>query len=109
MADQKVADRFSEIARLTFILADESIKVDQAHANAEWLRSALQLAASFPKWWAIMPQKWRRKREHARYRSSGLLDAERYLEAYPDVAEYGMDPVRHYILHGMAEGRFSSS
>ena len=105
VADQKVADRFAEIARLTSILTDEGAKVDQARANAEWLRSALQLAANFPKWWAIMPQKWRRKREHARYRNSGLLDAERYLEAYPDVAEYGMDPVRHYILHGMGEGR----
>ena len=108
VAEQRVADRFSEIARLTTILADESMKVDQAHANAEWLRSALQLAAGFPKWWAIMPQKWRRKREHVRYRNSGLLDAERYLEAYPDVAEYGMDPVRHYILHGIEEGRSSS-
>jgi hypothetical protein len=105
VADQKVADRFAEIARLTSILSDEGAKVDQARANAEWLRSALQLAASFPKWWAIMPQKWRRKREHARYRNSELLDAERYLEAYPDVAEYGMDPVRHYVLHGMREGR----
>jgi len=108
VAEQRVADRFSEIARLTTILADEGMKVDQAHANAEWLRSALQLAAGFPKWWAIMPQKWRRKREHARYRNSGLLDAERYLEAYPDVAEYGMDPVRHYILHGMGEGRVTA-
>jgi hypothetical protein len=105
VADQKVADRFSEIARLTAMLADESVRVDQTHANTEWLRSALQLAASFPKWWAIMPQKWRRKREHARYHNSGLLDAERYLEANPDVAEFGMDPVRHYMLHGMAEGR----
>ena len=105
VADQKVADRFSEIARLTSILAKESMKIDQAHANAEWLRSSLQLAASFPKWWAIMPKKWRRKREHARYRISGLLDAERYLEAYPDVAEYGMDPIRHYIMHGMQEQR----
>jgi hypothetical protein len=105
LAEQKLGDRFAEIARLTTMLADESVKVDRAHANEEWLRSALQLAASFPKWWAIMPQKWRRKREHARYRNSGLLDAESYLETYPDVAEHGMDPVRHYILHGMGEGR----
>ena len=87
------------------MLADEGVKVDHARANEEWLRSALQLAASFPKWWTLMPPRWRRKREHARYRNSGLLDAEKYLEAYPDVAEYGMDPIRHYILHGMAEGR----
>lgn len=107
LAEQKLGDRFAEIARLTTMLADESVKVDRAHANEEWLRSALQLSASSPKWWAIMPQKWRRKREHARYRNSGLLDAESYLETYPDVAEHGMDPVRHYILHGMAEGRNS--
>lgn len=105
VAEQKLADRFSEIAQLIAMLADESVKVDQAHVNAKWLRSALQLAASFPKWWAIMPQKWRRKREHARYRKSELFDAKKYLESYPDVEEYGMDPVRHYILHGMEEGR----
>jgi hypothetical protein len=108
LAEQKLGDRFAEIARLTTMLADESVKVDRAHANEEWLRSALQLAASSPKWWAIMPQKWRRKREHARYRNSGLLDAESYLETYPDVAEHGMDPVRHYILHGMGEGRITT-
>lgn len=105
IAEQKLGDRFTEIARLTTMLADESVKVDQAHANEEWLRSALQLAASSPKWWAFMPEKWRQKRVHVRYRNSGLLDADIYLEANPDVAEYGMDPVRHYILHGMAEGR----
>ena len=108
LAEQKLGDRFAEIARLTAMLADESVKVDRAHANEEWLRSALQLAASFPKWWAIMPQKWRRKREHARYRNSGLLDAEVYLETYPDVAEYGKGPVWHYILHGMSEKRNAS-
>ena len=104
-AELKLADHFSEIARLTAMLAAESLKADQSHLNEEWLRSALHLAASFPKWWAIMPQKWRRKREHARYCNSGLIDPNKYLEAYPDVADHGMDPVRHYVLHGMQEGR----
>jgi hypothetical protein len=104
-AEHKLALRFDEIARLTAMLSDESGKAGTSDANAKWLRSAMQVAAGFPKWWVLMPQDWRRKREQARYRRSGLFDAEKYLETYPDVASDGMDPVRHYILHGMAEGR----
>lgn len=104
-SEQKLSARFAEIARLTSMLADAGTKSAASGANAEWLRSMMQVTASFPKWWALMPQDWRRKREHARFRSSGLFDAARYLEAYPDVAENGMDPVRHYILHGLSEGR----
>jgi glycosyltransferase involved in cell wall biosynthesis len=29
----------------------------------------------------------------------------RYLGAYPDVVQEGMDPLLHYVLHGAAEGR----
>ena len=104
-SEQKLAARFDEIARLTAMMADESNRAGTADANAQWLRSMMQLARRFPKWWALMPEKWRRGREHARYRRDGLFDAAKYLEIYPDVAENGMDPVRHYILHGMAEGR----
>ncbi len=104
-SEQKLDARFAEIAKLTSMLADASTQSAASGINAEWLRSMMQIAASFPRWWALMPQDWRRKREHARYRSSGLFDAARYLEAYPDVADNGMDPIRHYILHGMLEGR----
>ena len=103
--EQKLDARFAEIAALTSMLADAGTQTAASSANAEWLRSMMQIAATFPKWWALMPQDWRRKREHARFRSSGLFDAARYLETYPDVADNGMDPVRHYILHGMLEGR----
>lgn len=105
LSEQNVAARFDEIARLTSILADAGARSDTSAANTEWLRNMMQMAASFPAWWSMMPQAWRRKREHARYRNSGLFDARRYLETYPDVAEHGMDPVRHYILHGILEGR----
>jgi hypothetical protein len=104
-SEQKLDARFAEIAALTSMLADAGTQSAASSANAEWLRSMMQIAATFPKWWALMPQDWRRKREHARFRSSGLFDAVRYLETYPDVADNGMDPVRHYILHGMLERR----
>jgi len=38
-------------------------------------------------------------------RDCGLFDAGWYLARYPDVAADGMDPARHYHLHGAREGR----
>jgi len=38
-------------------------------------------------------------------RSSGLFDGEWYLEKNPDVAQAGLEPVRHYLEHGGFEGR----
>ncbi len=35
----------------------------------------------------------------------GLLDREWYLAAYPDVAAAAVDPLRHYLDFGAAEGR----
>ncbi len=33
------------------------------------------------------------------------FDAEWYLQTYPDVSRSGMEPLRHYLRHGRAEGR----
>lgn len=38
-------------------------------------------------------------------RELGVFDADYYLEQYPDVAESGADPLRHYLKHGVEEGR----
>src|SRR6185437_5894608 len=43
--------------------------------------------------------------EHDIIRKAKLFDAPWYLTRYPDVAEAGADPLRHYIRHGAAEGR----
>lgn len=39
-------------------------------------------------------------------RNSLAFDARWYLQNYPDVAQSGMDPVRHYLNFGAREGRF---
>ena len=36
---------------------------------------------------------------------SGLFDSNFYLIHYPDVAETGIDPLSHYLSHGVVEGR----
>lgn len=38
-------------------------------------------------------------------RSSGLFDKEYYLAQNPDVAAEGLDPIKHYVRSGAAEGR----
>ncbi len=38
-------------------------------------------------------------------RKSGYFDREWYLARNPDVAKSGMDPARHYLMHGGFEGR----
>jgi GT2 family glycosyltransferase len=43
--------------------------------------------------------------EIARTRRSPFFDAAWYLETYPDVAESGITPARHYALYGWKEGR----
>lgn len=103
--EQKLSARFDEIARMTALLADEGGRASTADANAQWLARMAQQIERFPAWWALMPARWRRQCQHARYARAGLFDAARYLELYPDVASAGIDPVRHYILHGMSEGR----
>ena len=36
---------------------------------------------------------------------SAWMDTTAYLQAYPDVAAAGMDPLLHYLVHGIHEGR----
>lgn len=103
--EQKLATRFDEITKLTKLLVDEGGKVSKAAADADWLRQMSLVAENFPKWWAAMPKKLRRRLQHLRYSRAGLFDAQSYIEQYPDVGQDGMDPVRHYIMHGMLEGR----
>src|SRR5579872_1643331 len=38
-------------------------------------------------------------------RQSGLFDDSYYLSQNPDVAEAGIDPIRHYFIRGAYEGR----
>lgn len=49
------------------------------------------------------------QRDIALIQSSGLFNAEWYLQTYPDVAHEGFDPLEHYLRHGAAEGRNPST
>jgi hypothetical protein len=86
-------------------LATLSKLLRTAEDSANWLRDIHSALWSCPWWWGVMPVRWQRRKRAERLRRKGLFDAKAYLRRYPDVAQEGVDPLRHYILCGQAEGR----
>jgi chromosome segregation ATPase len=101
----QIGERFNEIAMLAQLLRREEGHAEEQGQHAEWLREVYLVLRSKRWWWAFMPAPWQRRRELRRLARRGLFDGEAYLARYADVAQAGTDPLRHYILHGMAEGR----
>ncbi len=80
----------------------------QIAARSRFARYASQIVR-LP-WWTF--QLWARARQDRRRRAnikliaaSGLLDSDWYLEQYPDVRAFGIDPLAHYLDYGANEGR----
>jgi SAM-dependent methyltransferase len=102
----------AELARLRASEAElgAAVKSENAHheryrMGMEWLRAIHIAMAGRPFWWFLLPARFRRQREYEALRSVGLFDGPAYLARHPDVAAKGADPLRHYIAHGMYEGR----
>lgn len=74
-------------------------------AEREWLRHVHIALAAQPFWWSLLPKRSRRARERLLLQANGLFDSADYLACNPDVEAAGMDPLRHYIWHGISEGR----
>ena len=57
--------------------------------------------------WLTHPHRggWRLMGQYRRLRRSGTFDAEAYLAENPDVDASGLDPLMHYVEHGIREGR----
>jgi hypothetical protein len=100
-----------EIAALRLRLDQKQSEADHERAQAERLRQLattevgraaglLDNHGSGVRW-----KSFRLKRQIARLKRSGLFDADWYLRYYTDVAEAGIDPLRHYVEFGAKEGR----
>lgn len=102
---RQASERITEIVTLTRALDVSQLEIDTRQKNVDWLRDISRAIQSTPRWWSLLPKKEKRKRELRRLRNIGLFDSQAYLERYPDVLEAGMDPLDHYIIHGVNEGR----
>lgn len=108
--EARLHERFGEIAALTSLLSEQEALESQLAANAEWLReaSAILVGDSSTRRGrlnALLPSYFRRRRQLKILERKGLFDRKAYLSAHPDVANDGMDPLHHYIRHGITEGR----
>lgn len=79
----------------------------EAQASVEALMRQLASALSRPvKWWVgMLPQKVAHRIRLRELRRKAIFDADAYDRRYPDVGKEGMDPLQHYVLHGVDEGR----
>ncbi|WP_420146235.1 hypothetical protein [Sphingobium sp.] len=58
-----------------------------------------------PRWWYIMPKKWRDNKNYEEMKRCGFFDRDLYYSIHPDVESSQMDALDHYIRHGIDEGR----
>ena len=84
--------------------------LEESRAKTLWMRQALglilpsgdgtrRLALS------MLPAAWNLRKARARLKREGVFDGAAYLEANPDLPGHGVDPLTHYVRHGIAEGR----
>jgi glycosyltransferase involved in cell wall biosynthesis len=77
---------------------------DEAERRLAELRRLVDaLEATRPRHWE--PGALALARRVAAVRAAGVLDARWYLSTYADVDQAGLDPVRHFVQHGLREGR----
>jgi chromosome segregation ATPase len=109
-ADRKAAEErrdeaYNEIVTITrFLRSSESIAA-QKEARLDWITRVADVMNSKSLWFRLLPAFVNRKRCLRKLAAMQLFDAAAYLHRHPDVRAAGQDPLRHYILHGMSEGR----
>lgn len=103
--EASLAEHQRETVRLRTDLSETADREKISEARTDWMRGIAQLLMKKPGWWALLPTKTRLSLEGRMIKRSGLFDGEAYLERNPDVRAAGMDPLVHYLRHGMDEGR----
>lgn len=103
--DAQLAIKSSEVAQLSRSLGEEEAAAKGLRENLEWMRRVNVVVNSPPFWWQLLLPKYRWARQQERLKRLNLFDSQKYLNAYPDVARAGLDPLQHYLLHGFVEGR----
>jgi chromosome segregation ATPase len=109
-AESSLSERFSEIARITNKFLEKDVLARKFEEHATWLRSMALILVPASRSWrsrlsAWLPLAIHRTRQMDRLRREGIFDSAAYLAAHPDVARASVEPFRHYLAHGIREGR----
>lgn len=86
-------------------IQNQRLLTEKSNDRVEWLRMVTLKLQRRPLWWLILPTKKRQERERRMVERNGLFNGAAYLARYPDVEASGMDPLVHYMRHGINENR----
>lgn len=103
--ERRLSAHFQETAKLSSILLEAERSTERAADKGRRLQEFYHAAVSQPRWWSVLPRSGQARLQRRRLQRLGLFDGQSYLNINPDVAESGMDPLEHYIRHGIDEGR----
>lgn len=104
-AERQLNDRSSEIAQITLMLGESEAAGGASAQHFLWLQSVQQIVSREPRFARFRSQQFVKNWRYRELQRQGLFDADAYIEMNPDVAAEGMDPLQHFILHGLMEGR----
>ena len=102
--EERLAERFSEIAELTRLLAEAQQENDHLASHLEWIHGVVPILRRGGFKLRFL-RRWHTAAVLARLKEKRLFDSDAYLAANPDVARAGADPLQHYLVHGLTEGR----
>ena len=105
LLERRLEERSREIATLTALVRDLEAESKDATEKLKWYGKILVATLARPAKWGMMPASWHILKERRRLAKAGLFDGGAYLRRYPDVATSRMDPLVHYVEHGISEGR----
>lgn len=103
--DQDLFRTTFELSKVAQLLRDITVVRDRFAGQRDWLVAIFEAFQSAPARWIALPASQRRKLLMKRLKQHGLFDGHAYLHRHADVAASGMDPLTHYLRHGMTEGR----
>lgn len=109
-ASVRLTDRFKEIATLTSMLAEREASERQSREELAWLQetASMLLCNSTTvkgRLMRFLPSAFHLRRQRRLLKRRGLFDEQAYLAANVDVAADGVDPLQHYLKHGLNENR----
>ena len=102
-----IDERVREIAALTEMIWERDRLIANLERRADWLTqvllSVLKSLSRTPG--QFLPGSVLKRRFLNKLASRAVFDEAAYLAANPDVAAEGVEPLHHYVMHGLAEGR----
>jgi uncharacterized protein len=111
VSEERVQERFHEIVKLTRLIQERDQQLFGIQEQIEWQRQVISLLTKGfstslkARVLAWIPAYFSHKSQKASLKEQGLFDANEYTVTYPDVLTSKADPLRHYINHGIKEGR----